>query len=170
MTAQIQLDQERARVEDLRRQLSGARDIKQEVVERGQSANMKVNLLNGELSEAQSRIALLENALVAAREAIQVLKKGGGGTMQVSIPRSTRRSSDFTTVNPYTPTVSPTRSLPKSYLPRSLPSTSYRPSNSVRKMLPSSSLASPGIQNIPSGDASIQLQAQVLRFLSLIHI
>ena len=161
LTAQIQLDQERARVEDLRRQLSGARDIKQEVVERGQSANMKVNLLNGELSDAQSRIASLENALIAAREAIRVLKKGGGGTMQVSIPRSTRRSSDFTTANPYTPTVSPTRSLPKTYLPRSLPSTSYRPSNSVRKMLPSSSLASPGIQNIPSGDASIQLQAQV---------
>ncbi|MBT3667345.1 MAG: hypothetical protein HN548_07680, partial [Opitutae bacterium] len=70
LTAQIQLDQERARVEDLRRQLSEARDIKQEVVERGQSANMKVSLLNNELSDAQSRIASLENALIAAREAI----------------------------------------------------------------------------------------------------
>ncbi|MEC9123158.1 MAG: hypothetical protein VX969_03355, partial [Verrucomicrobiota bacterium] len=46
LTAQIQLDQERARVEDLRKQLSDARDIKQEVLERGQSANLKVGLLN----------------------------------------------------------------------------------------------------------------------------
>ena len=163
LTAQIQLDQERARVEDLRRQLSDARDIKQEVVERGQSANMKANLLNGELSDAQNRIASLENALIAAREAIKVLKKGGTGSsmMQVSIPRSSRRTSDFTIPIPSTRSVPPSRVLPQTYSPRPLSSTSYRPSNSVSPMRPSSSLDSPSIQNIPGGDASLQLRAQV---------
>ena len=49
LTAQIQLDQERARVEDLRKQLNEARDIKRGVLERGQSANLKVDLLNDAL-------------------------------------------------------------------------------------------------------------------------
>ena len=161
LTAQIQLDQERARVEDLRRQLSDARDIKQEVVERGQSANMKVNLLNGELSDAQNRISSLENALVAAREAIRVLKKGGSGgsTMQVSVPRTSRSSSNYVS-SPIRSTPAP-RTLTSTYTPRPLPSSTYRPSPSSRNMLPNSSLTSPGIQKIPDGDSSIQLRAQV---------
>ena len=89
LTAQIQLDQERARVEDLRKQLSEARDIKQEVLERGQSANLKVGLLNEELTEARQRISSLENALVAAREAIRVLKNANDGSaIKVSVPLS----------------------------------------------------------------------------------
>ena len=55
LTAQIQLDQERARVEDLRKQLDEARDIKRGVLERGQSANLKVDLLNDELSQARGK-------------------------------------------------------------------------------------------------------------------
>jgi chromosome segregation ATPase len=165
LTAQIQLDQERARVEDLRRQLSEARDIKQEVVERGQSANMKVSLLNNELSDAQNRIASLENALVAAREAIRVLKKGGGGssTMKVSIPNTARRSSNYNSPIS-TMSVAPfsNRPLPSNYsTPRPLPSPTFRSSSPINKILPNSSLTSPGVQKIPEGDASIQLRAQV---------
>ncbi len=164
LTAQIQLDQERSRVEDLRRQLSEARDIKQEVVERGQSANMKVSLLNSELSDAQNRIASLENALVAAREAIRVLKKGGGNasTMKVSIPNSSRRSGSYnSSPSGISRPVSP-RSLPRQYSnPRPLPSPSFRSSSPVSSILPNSSVISPGIQKIPEGDASIQLRAQV---------
>ena len=165
LTAQIQLDQERARVEDLRRQLADARDIKQEVVERGQSANMKVGLLNNELSDAQNRIASLENALVAAREAIRVLKKGGSGssTMKVSIPNSSRRSSVYNPSSSPMSVTPSTRPLPRTYsTPRSLPSPSFRSSSSpINRILPNSSLTSPGVQKIPEGDASIQLRAQV---------
>ncbi len=164
LTAQIQLDQERARVEDLRRQLSDARDIKQEVVERGQSANMKVSLLNNELSDAQNRIASLENALVAAREAIRVLKKGGSGssTMKVSIPNSVRRSSNYNSPTSPMSMAPSNRPLPRNYsTPRTLPSTSFRSSSPINKILPNSSLTSPGVQKIPEGDASIQLRAQV---------
>ena len=83
LTAQIQLDQERSRVEDLRKQLADARDIKQEIVERGQSANLKVDLLNDELSQARGRIQTLENALVSAREAIRILQNGGRGSSSI---------------------------------------------------------------------------------------
>ena len=84
------MDQERARVQDLRKQLSEARNIKQEIIERGQSANLKVDLLNDELEDARGRIGSLEKALVAAREAIRVLQRGGSGssTVKVSLPSS----------------------------------------------------------------------------------
>ena len=86
LTAQIQLDQERARVEDLRKQLDEARDIKRGVLERGQSANLKVDLLNDELSQARGKIQSLENALVNAREAIRVLQAGGAAPIQFPFP------------------------------------------------------------------------------------
>jgi chromosome segregation ATPase len=89
--AQIQLDQERSRVEDLRKQLAESRDIKQEIVERGQSANLKVGLLNDELDDSRKRIFSLEQALISAREAIRVLKLNDGSTnIQVSVPSSRR--------------------------------------------------------------------------------
>ena len=67
-----------------------ARNIKQEIIERGQSANLKVDLLNDELEDARGRIGSLEKALVAAREAIRVLQRGGSGssTVKVSLPSS----------------------------------------------------------------------------------
>ena len=71
LTAQIQLDQERARVEDYKRQLADALEIKQGVLERGQSANLQVSLLNEELQGAKNRIPSLERTLIAARDANQ---------------------------------------------------------------------------------------------------
>ena len=116
LTAQIQLDQERAKVEDLRKQLSEARDIKQAVVERGQSANIKVGMLNQELSNARDRISSLENALVAAREAIRILQKGdGGSSVKVSVPSTSFRNTPQV---PTFPRSTPSRSP---FSPRSRP-------------------------------------------------
>ena len=159
LTAQIQLDQERSRVEDLRKQLDEARNIKQEVVERGQSANMKVRLLNDELSDAQKRIASLENALISAREAIKVLKSGGSGssTMKVSVPKSSFTGTGSTR------SPSSLRELPsnRTFTRTPLPTVSYRTPGSGSSILQGSSLASPSIQKIPVGNSSIQLRAQV---------
>jgi hypothetical protein len=52
--------------------------------------------------------------------------------------------------------------LPSNYsTPRPLPSPTFRSSSPINKILPNSSLTSPGVQKIPEGDASIQLRAQV---------
>ena len=43
MTYQMQLDREKIMVGDLKKQLADARSIRQEVLERGKSANMKID-------------------------------------------------------------------------------------------------------------------------------
>ena len=90
MSAQIQLDQERSQVANLGKELEDARNIKQEVLDRGRSSAMKVELLNDELATARNRVQSLEKALVGAREAIRVLQSGGNSsnTIQVSIPNN----------------------------------------------------------------------------------
>ena len=158
LMAQIQLDQERSRVEDLRKQLSESRDIKQEIVERGQSANLKVGLLNDELDDAKKRIFSLEQALVSAREAIRVLKsQGASSSVKVSVPSSPRRSSQYipsyssrnyvSAPRPIYPT-NPSTPLPVFPTPKKM---------SVGDSIPNSS----SIQQLPTGNSSLQLSAQV---------
>ena len=163
LTAQIQLDQERARVEDLRKQLSEARDIKQEVIERGQSANLKVGLLNEELTEARQRISSLENALVAAREAIRVLKNANDGSaIKVSVPLSpspvsvprNRRS----TFSPSPPTPRPSFPVATSVRPQRTP---FRGGSPLSGILPSDTQTTPFAQAVPKGDATLRLRAEV---------
>ncbi len=163
LTAQIQLDQERARVEDLRKQLSEARDIKQEVLERGQSANLKVGLLNEELTEARQRISSLENALVAAREAIRVLKNAKDGSeIKVSVPLSpspvsvpSNRRSMF---SPSPPTPRPSFPVAMSVRPQRTP---FRGGSPVSGILPRDSQTTPFAQTVPKGDATLRLRAEV---------
>jgi chromosome segregation ATPase len=164
LTAQIQLDQERARVEDLRKQLDEARDIKRGVLERGQSANLKVDLLNDELSQARGKIQSLENALINAREAIRVLQGGGSGSN--SIPVSLSGASNVPS-NSFLGTSSPVRALP-SRIP-SPPVMGTPSANRFSRIsqprgfrpLPSGRQSASSVQNIPSGDSSVQLKAEV---------
>jgi len=173
LTAQIQLDQERSRVQDLRKQLSEARGIKQEIVERGQSANLKVDLLNDELEDARGRIGSLEKALIAAREAIRVLQRGGNGssTVKVSIPDSSssnlnssdRNIPNFQSVysgtpNRYTPSMQPS-SLTNRMRPNPSPFSSLNRSSSTP--ISQSSLSAPVVQKVPSGQSTMQLKAEV---------
>jgi chromosome segregation ATPase len=173
LTAQIQLDQERSRVQDLRKQLSEARGIKQEIVERGQSANLKVDLLNDELEDARGRIGSLEKALIAARDAIRVLQRGGNGssTVKVSIPGSSfsnlnssgRNNPNFPsaysgTPNRYTPSMQPSSQFSR-MRPNSSPLSSLNRSSSTP--ISQSSLSAPLVQKVPSGQSTMQLRAEV---------
>jgi len=163
LTAQIQLDQERARVEDLRKQLSEARDIKQEVVERGQSANLKVGLLNDELSGARQRISSLENALIAAREAIRVLKRSNDGSaIKVSVPVSSRPvTAPISRRN----TFSPSPTMPRTTYPVVAPvrsqRTPFRGGSPLGGIVPRDSQTTPFVQTVPKGDATLRLRAEV---------
>ena len=60
LTASVQLDEERRRSLNLERELQDALDIKRGIIEKGESANLKVDLLNDELATAQGRIQALE--------------------------------------------------------------------------------------------------------------
>jgi DNA repair exonuclease SbcCD ATPase subunit len=163
LTAQIQLDQERARVEDLRKQLSEARDIKQEVLERGQSANLKVGLLNDELSGARQRISSLENALIAAREAIRVLNKTKDGSgIKVSVPSS---FTPVSTTSSRRSSFSPSPSKPRPSYPSvarvSPQSTPFRGGSPLGGIVPRDSQITPFVQAVPKGDATLHLNAEV---------
>lgn len=173
LTAQIQLDQERSRVQDLRKQLTEARGIKQEIVERGQSANLKVDLLNDELEDARGRIGSLEKALIAAREAIRVLQKGGNGssTVKVSIPDSSFSNLNLSGRNiPNPPSAySGTPSRYRSSMQQSSQFNRMRPNPSPLSSLnrssstpiSQSSLSAPVVQKVPSGQSTMQLMAEV---------
>ena len=79
-----------SQVANLGKELEDARNIKQEVLDRGRSSAMKVELLNDELATARNRVQSLEKALVGARELFRVLQSGGNSsnTIQVSIPNN----------------------------------------------------------------------------------
>ena len=115
----VELDQERIIIDDLKNELTDARSIKQEILERGKASNLKANLLNEELTDAKIRIQSLEKALVAAREAIRVLQGGGANTsmIQVSNPSSFSSNlgarSNFTESYNYNPKPKPRDSLPE---------------------------------------------------------
>ena len=151
----VELDQERIIIDDLKDELSDARSIKQEVLEKGKASKLKADLLNEELSDARVRIQSLEKALVAAREAIRVLQGGGtpGSMIQVSNPSNfatnlgtgDRRSTSYRT-----PSYSVDR---RNSLPEYNP---VRPRNVLPT--PTNPLS---IKNDDGGNANLQIQAKV---------
>ena len=150
MNAQVMLDQERAVVEELKRQLADAREIKQEVLERGKSSKLKIDLLNDELSDARFRIDSLEKALVSARNAIRVLQDGGSvsSMIPVSTPLGTSYSSNL---NRYTAGSSN----------RMAPSRGSRFAQSPSTMFIPGSKDLPAIKNTAAGNANLRVQANV---------
>ncbi len=91
----VELDQERSVVNDLKDELSDARSIKQEVLERGKSSKLKIDLLNEELSDARNRVTALEKALISAREAIRVLQGGGAGSAMIQVSNPSNFSNNL---------------------------------------------------------------------------
>jgi chromosome segregation ATPase len=166
MTYQMQLDREKIMVGDLKKQLADARSIRQEVLERGKSANMKVELLNQELGDARSRVTSLEKALVAAREAIRVLQSGGSERTLITVSNPT--SSFGTNIGRTGSSLSdmsrnsflPTRRI---QLPDSLADRSSMLQRETFEPSPFSSSRSPSarVQNSAQGNSNLQLQAKV---------
>ena len=151
----VELDQERIIIDDLKNELSEARSIRQEVLERGKASKLKADLLNEELGDAKNRIQSLEKALVAAREAIRVLQGGGnrGSMIQVSNP------SNFSTnlSNPGNSSRSMGRGSYTNLRRGDLPE--YSPT--IPRNILSSSSTPVSIQNDEGGSANLQIQAKV---------
>lgn len=156
MSAQVQLDQERAQVASLSKDLADARNIKQEVLDRGRSAAMKVELLNDELANARNRMQSLEKALIGAREAIRVLRSGGNSsnTVQVSMPQNNSVSTPFSPVSGPPINRNQFAERPVSPLSRF-----GQPQDPIT--LPNSSSSSSAVRSIPEGDASFSMKVEV---------
>lgn len=149
LMVQIQLDQERSRVEDMKEQLVDARDIKKEVLERGKSANLKVGLLTEELGQARSRIDVLEKTLVNAREALRLFQRNANRPPQYTGISSNRSQSPaFQSLGSrnYTSNVS----IP--------PSTQFRLTERSSGLEP---FAKSEIKKIPQGTSSLNLKVEV---------
>ncbi len=162
MSSQVQLDQERAQVASLTKELEDARNIKQEVLDRGRSAAMKVELLNDELANARNRMQSLEKALIGAREAIRVLRSGGNSsnTIQVSIPQNSPSVSNGTISQPFSPISS--SSINRNQFAES-PESSLNPFGQPRTpvTLPSALPSTSSVRSIPEGDASLSMKVEV---------
>jgi chromosome segregation protein len=151
----VELDQERIIIDDLKNELSDARSIRQEVLERGKASKLKADLLNEELGDAKNRIQSLEKALVAAREAIRVLQGGGnrGSMIQVSNPSNFSTNLNSIVERPRSSSPTSFGNTRRSELPEYTPT---RP----RDILPRSS-APLSVKNDEGGSANLQIQAKV---------
>ena len=160
MSAQIQLDQERSQVANLRKELEEARNIKQEVIDRSRSSAMKVELLNDELATSRNRVQSLEKALIGAREAIRVLQSGGNSsnTIQVSMPSVNSVNSNNRTGSTFNPV---SRNPSGRFQPSPINRLSRFEQPRAPVTLPDSSSRTAGIQNLPEGDASLNMKAEV---------
>ena len=159
MSAQIQLDRERNQVQVLMKELEDAQKIKQEVLDRGKSDAMKVELLNDELAASKDRVQSLERALISAREAIRVLQSGGGlgDQIQVSMPRV-----------PSTTSGSPNNVYPLSQPNRTFSQNRNFSSNNQSGLIQPrqditfpKNLSTRGVQNISPGESTLSLTAEV---------
>lgn len=158
MSAQIQLDQERAQVASLTKELEDARDIKQEVLDRGRSDAMKVELLNDELANTRNRMQSLENALIGAREAIRVLRNGGNSsnTIQVSVPQNNFQGSNRPVPSSLSPEFRSSFNRNQLGSPRSRLEEPLAPLTLPNSLTPTSS-----VRSIPEGDASLSMKVEV---------
>ena len=152
LTAQVQLDQERKRARDLEKDLEEARDIKRGIIEKGESASLKAELLSDELANAQNRISALEKALIAAREAIRILRNGGNDSSMVSVSMQ-----------------NPTLSTNQNSLRRPFTSNPGVSSNSFSRTNPSARsglsgfnpISSPSVTQVPTGNGALNLKVEV---------
>ena len=151
----VELDQERIIIDDLKNELTDARSIKQEILERGKASNLKANLLNEELTDAKVRIQSLEKALVAAREAIRVLQGGGANTSMIQVSNPSNFSNNLRTRSNLNESYNKgLRSNRRDSLPEY---SSLRP----RTILPSNNSFVTNVQNDISGGANLQIEARV---------
>ena len=158
MTYQLQLDQERIIIDELKGQLADARNIKQEVLERGKSSRLKIDLLNDELGDARNRINSLENALLSAREAIRVLQSGGSSSSQIQV--SSPKTLPGGRISPNYSSSFPTYSI-GSDRRSGLSNSSLALGTLEEVFFPEPEFTPGAVRNVESGDASLKLQAMV---------
>ena len=153
LTVQVQLDQERRRSLGLEAQLEEAQNIKRGIIEKGESANLKVGLLNEELSSAQNRMKSLEKALMGAREAIRVLQNGGNERSMINVKLGNSNSyAEPERSSLSRPNLSGSREFPI-YTPRT--SRFGAPSPSIN------SSSTSKVNQFPTGNASLEVKAEV---------
>ena len=121
---------------------------------------MKVELLNDELATARNRVQSLEKALVGAREAIRVLQSGGNSsnTIQVSIP-----NNDSSSLRPFgeQPANSFSRTASNRLTPTPVDRLSSFEQSQPPVTFPQATRIPSGIQNIPQGDAALNMKVEV---------
>ena len=108
--------------------------------------------MNDELENAQNRISSLEKALIAAREAIRILRNGGNDRSTINVSLGSPTASGILT-NRRT-------NLPLRTPSRQYPSFNERTPSSF-SLNPSGSITTPKVNRVPIGNASLKVSAQV---------
>ena len=158
LTSQVQLDQERKRSKDLERELEEAKNIKRGILEKGESASLKAELLNEELSNARNRISSLEKALIAAREAIRVLRNGGNNNSMINVSLNNPTSIPSSSLGlARGASLSSGNASP----PRGNLSSRYNSSFSSAGNNRFDSMRSPQVTQVPTGNSSLNLKVEV---------
>ncbi len=171
----MQIERERAKINDLQNELQASKQVKRETFERERAQQQQITLQDNELNISRDRVAQLEGAVVSLRDAIRVLRGGGSSESPIrslsasssssgSAPRSSFPSlSSGRGVGGGFAATSRVSPVPSRIDPLPLPSRSGRGfSRSTRPSAASSNSPSiPVVRSVPTGDGNLEVNANV---------
>ena len=175
LISSMQIDRERAKINDLQQELKASKQVKRETIERERAQQQQIALQDDQLKASRDEVARLEGAVISLRDAIRVLRGGGSSASSIRAISATSPSSGSTRSSPF-PSVSSGRGVaggfastsrgggvPSRIDPLPLPSRTSsafgRPtmSSTTPAVVPSV----PVVRSVPTGDGNLEVNANV---------
>jgi hypothetical protein len=171
----MQIERERAKINDLQNELQASKQVKRETFERERAQQQQISLQDNELNISRDRVVQLEGAVVSLRDAIRVLRGGGSSESRIrslsasssssgSAPRSTFPSlSSGRGVGGGFAATSRVSPVPSRIEPLPLPSRSGRGfrRSTTPSVASSTSPSIPVVRSVPTGDGNLEVSANV---------
>jgi len=171
----MQMERERAKINDLQNELQASKKIKRETFERERAQQQQIALQDNELKASRGRVSQLEGAVVSLRDAIRVLRSGGSSKSSIRSLSPSNLSSGSGSRSSF-PSMSSGRGVggglaansrisprPSRLEPLPLPSPRGRV---FRRSTPPSETSSfkpsiPVVRSVPTGDGNLKVNANV---------
>jgi chromosome segregation ATPase len=171
----MQIERERAKINDLQNELQASKQVKRETFERERAQQQQIALQDNELKVSRDRVSQLEGAVVSLRDAIRVLRGGGSSGVPIRSLSSSTPSSASTSRTSF-PSLSSGRgvgggfaatsrvsSVPSRIDPLPLPSRNGRGfrRSTIPPAVSSKRPAIPVVRSVPTGDGNLEVNANV---------
>jgi chromosome segregation ATPase len=167
----MQIERERAKINDLQNELQASKQVKRETFERERAQQQQIALQDNELKVSRDRVSQLEGAVVSLRDAIRVLRGGGSSgspirslSSSVSAPRTSFPSlSSGRGVGGGFAATSRVSPVPSRIDPLPLPSRSGRGfrRSTIPPAVSSNRPSIPVVRSVPTGDGNLEVNANV---------
>ena len=171
----MQIERERAKINDLQNELQASKQVKRETFERERAQQQQIALQDNELKISRDRVSQLEGAVVSLRDAIRVLRGGGSSGSPVRSLSSSTPSSASSSRTSF-PSLSSGRGVGGGFAatsrvspvlsridPLPLPSRNGRGfrRSTTPPAVSSNRPAIPVVRSVPTGDGNLEVNANV---------